>query len=141
MQDDLFKGWLWEMFKEYVRKIRRTASHGAPELTEMKGQYQQIFSEASIKILVEEKVGMIVVFNELEERTTPQLEGMMTEEALMAYLARTYGRGKYKINLYHGLTFVATHNFKVLDETLPEGWREIVARNKAAEGKENQWQR
>lgn len=140
-QDNLFKGWLWEMFKEYVRKIRRTASHGAPELSGMKETYQKLFPESSIKILVEEKVGMIVVFNDLESRTTAELEGMMEEEQLMAYLAERYGRGKYKINLYHGMTFIATHNFKVLDESLPEIWREIVARNKAAEEKKSPWER
>ncbi|HEY5600414.1 MAG TPA: hypothetical protein VIK48_06950 [Candidatus Manganitrophaceae bacterium] len=139
MQDDLFTGWLWEMFKEYVRKIRRTASTGAPELSDMKEKYQKIFPEASVKILVEEKVGMIVVFNELETRSTAELQGLMEQARLMAHLAETYGRGKYKINLYHGLTFIATHNFRVEDESLPERWREIVARNKAAEGKGNRW--
>jgi hypothetical protein len=133
--DLLFHGWLWEMFKEYVRKIRRTASSGAPTLEEMRDSYQKIFRDSSVKILVEEKVGMIVVFNDLEERTTAQIEEMMEEPALIAYLADAYGRGKFKINLYHGMTFVATKNFKVLDEGLPERWREIVARKKA-EGKE-----
>jgi hypothetical protein len=122
----LFQGWLWEMFREYVRKIRRTASTGAPELSVMQVQYQQLFPESSVKFLVEEKRGMIVVFNDLEDRTTAQLSGMMEEPQLLKYLAETYGRGKYKINLYHGMTFVATHNFKVLDETLPERWREKV---------------
>lgn len=131
--DILFQGWLWEMFKEYVRKIRRTASSGAPTVEEMRVSYQGIFKESSVKILVEEKVGMIVVFNELEERTTEQLEGMLEEAVLMDYLARTYGHGKFKINLYHGLTFVATKNFKVVDESLPEKWREIVAKKKAEE--------
>lgn len=138
-ETSLFKGWLWEMFKEYVRKIRRTASNGAPEVSVMKEKYRQIYEEASIKILVEEKVGMIVIFNDLESRTTAELDGMMEEAELMAYLAKTYGRGKYKINLYHGMTFVATHNFKVLDESLPETWREIVAKNKAAEEKSSPW--
>lgn len=131
--DPLFRGWLWEMFKEYVRKIRRTASSGAPTVEEMGESYRKIFHEASVKIMVEEKVGMIVVFNDLEERTTAELEGMMDEPALMAYLAKTYGRGKFKINLYHGMTFVATKNFKVLDEALPEIWREIVRSRKEQE--------
>ncbi len=127
MTDDaLFQGWLWEMFREYVRKIRRTASTGAPALSVMQVQYRQLFPESSVKFLVEEKRGMIVVFNDLEERTTAQLSDMMEEAQLLSYLAETYGRGKYKINLYHGMTFVATHNFKVLDETLPERWREKV---------------
>jgi hypothetical protein len=138
-QENLFKGWLWEMFKEYVRKIRRTASSGAPELSVMKERYREVFPSASIKILVEEKVGMIVVFNDLESRTTAELDGLLEEEQLMAHLAKNYGHGKYKINLYDGLTFIATHNFKVTDESLPEIWREIVARNKAAEEKGNRW--
>lgn len=130
-EEDLFRGWLWEMFCEYVRKIRRTASTGSPPLDVIKEKYQQIFHEASVKFLVEEKIGMIVVFNELEERTTAALADLMEESVLMAYLAKTYGRGKYKINLYHGMTFVATHNFKVIDESLSEIWREIVQKNKA----------
>ncbi|MEK7748075.1 MAG: hypothetical protein AAB300_03270 [Nitrospirota bacterium] len=131
MEETLFTGWLWEMFREYVRKIRRTASTGAPALPGIQEKYSQIFHEASVKFLVEEKVGMIVVFNELEERTTAELAPLMEEPVLMAYLAKTYGHGKYKINLYHGMTFVATHNFKVTDESLPEIWRDIVAKNKA----------
>ncbi len=131
--ESLFHGWLWEMFREYVRKIRRTASTGAPEIEGIKTRYQQIFHEASVKFLVEEKVGMIVIFNDLEERTTAELNGLMELPQLMAYLAKTYGHGKYKINLYHGMTFVATHNFKIEDESLPELWREIVAKKKAAE--------
>ncbi|MBI3359459.1 MAG: hypothetical protein HY201_04440 [Nitrospirae bacterium] len=130
LEENLFEGWLWEMFSEYVRKIRRTASTGAPPIEGIKEKYKQIFHESSVKFLVEEKVGMIVVFNELEERTTGELRPLMDLLALMAYLAKTYGHGKYKINLYHGMTFVATHNFKVEDESLPEHWREIVAKNK-----------
>jgi hypothetical protein len=131
MEENLFTGWLWEMFREYVRKIRRTASTGAPAIEGIKEKYSQIFHGASVKFLVEEKVGMIVVFNELEERTTAQLKDIMEEPSLMAYLAKTYGHGKYKINLYDGMSFVATHNFKVMDESLPETWREIVNKNKA----------
>ncbi len=138
MADIPMKGWLWDMFKEYVRKIRRTASTGAPELSVMREKYLEIFPDASIKILVEEKVGMIVVFNDLESRTTAELTELIELPALMAYLEKNYGRGKYKINLYHGLTFVATRNFKVKheDESIPELWREIVAKNKEKEAKE-----
>ncbi len=130
-----FKGWLWEMFKEYIRKIERTASTGAPELSMIKEKYQAIFPNGSIMILVEEKVGMIVVFNELESRETSELTDLMEEEKLLAYLEKHYGRGKYKINFYNGLTFIATHNFRVKleEESVPEIWREIVAKNKAEE--------
>ncbi len=138
MQEIPLKGWLWEMFKEYVRKIRRTASTGAPELSVMKEKYQEIFPAASIKILVEEKVGMIVIFNELEEKQTSELSDLLSTESLMIYLEKHYGRGKYKINLYDGLTFVATRNFKVRheDESVKEIWRDIIAKNKAKEAAE-----
>ncbi|MBN4054420.1 hypothetical protein JYT87_01790 [Nitrospira defluvii] len=129
------KGWLWAMFKEYVRKIRRTASSGAPTLEVMQKKYLSIYYEASIKIMVEEKVGMIVVFNDLESRSTAELDGIRELDQLMAYLAKKYGRGKFKINLYHGMTFVATQNFRVSleDESMPELWRALVEKNKAAE--------
>lgn len=129
------------MFKEYVRKIRRTASSGAPELNEMKEKYEQIYPEASITIMVEEKVGMIVVFNELESRTTAELDDILAKEQLMEYLAETYGRGKFKINLYQGLTFIATRNFRVRleEESFPEKWRELVAKKKADEEKKGPW--
>jgi len=132
-QEIPMKGWLWSMFKEYVRKIRRTASTGAPALKVMQAKYQSIYPEASVKILVEEKVGMIVVFNDLESRTTAELDGLMEIDQLMAYLTEKYGRGKYKINLYHGMTFVATQNFRVEDESLQELWRPMVEKSKAAE--------
>ena len=135
MEEVPMKGWLWEMFREYVRKIRRTASSGAPTVSVMREKYVEIFPEASIKILIEEKVGMIVIFNELEERTTDELKDIFELPKLMAYLEKNYGRGKYKINLYHGMTFVATRNFRVKleDESVPEIWRGIVAKNKAEE--------
>ncbi len=140
-KEDRFKSWLWYMFKEYVRKIRRSASSGAPEVSAMKEKYIQIYPEASIKIMIEEKVGMIVVFNDLEERTTAELDDILSKEQLMAYLEKTYGRGKYKINLYQGMTFIATRNFRVRleEESVPEKWREIVAKNKAAEEKKGPW--
>ncbi len=130
-----FKSWLWEMFKEYIRKIQRKASTGAPELAEIKKKYQEIFPNGSIKILVEEKVGMIVIFNDLESRKTSELVDLMELEELMAYLEKSYGRGKYKINFYDGITFIATRNFRVRleEEDVPELWREIVAKNKAEE--------
>ncbi len=141
MEDIPLQGWLWEMFKEYVRKIRRTASSGSPDLPELKEKYAEIYPEGSIKIMVEEKVGMIVVFNDLETRGTPELKGLLELEPLMTYLEKTYGRGKYKINLYHGLTFVATRNFKVKvdDESVPQLWREIVAKNKISEETKSRW--
>jgi len=129
--NNIFSGWLWDMFAEYVRKIRRTASTGAPEINKIKEKYQAIFPESSVKFLVEEKVGMIVVFHPLEERSTGELTALLNLNDLMAYLSATYGHGKYKINLYHGMTFVATHNFRVEDGSLPETWRAIVANNKA----------
>ena len=138
-----FKDWLFEMFKEYVRKIQRTASTGAPELADIKTRYANIYPKGSIKILIEEKVGMIVVFNDLESRETIALGDLLKLENLMAYLEKHYGRGKYKINLYNGLTFIATRNFRVKldDESVPELWRDIVAKNKAEEAAkaESRW--
>ncbi len=118
-------GWLWEMFREFVRKIRRSATMGAPTDEEMAKSLEKIFPESTIKILVQEKVGMILVFHELEELNPEQLLAMAEEEQLMNYLKDKYGGGKFKLNLHHGLTFIATKNFKPEG---PEKWRQFVKR-------------
>ena len=43
-------------------------------------------------------------------------------EAPLEYLRANFGGGKFKINFYHGMQFIATINFKPEG---PEIWREL----------------
>ena len=121
-QNQPYHGWIWDMFQEYVRKITRTASTGAMPLEEMQSRYQKMHRDFEIKIMVSDKVGMIVQFLDLDMYHYPDFESLLQESSFLQFLSEKYGLGKFKVNLYHEGTFIATKNFKI--EEGPEKWRE-----------------
>ena len=116
------------MFREYVRKITRTASTGAMPEEKMQERYRTMYREFEIKIMVSDKVGMIVQFLDLDMYRFHDFESLTDEAALLGFLSEKYGQGKFKINLYHNGTFIATKNFKI--EEGPEKWRDLLASRK-----------
>lgn len=128
--EDIFHGWIWEMFQEYVRKITRTASTGAMPLEEMQQRFRTMHRDFEIKVLVTERVGMIVMFRDLDSYTYAFFEDKREEPALLTFLGEKYGFGKYKINQYYEGTFIATKNFTTA-EGLPETWRTLLAEREA----------
>jgi hypothetical protein len=125
MTEGIFTGWTWDMFAEYVRKITRTASTGAMPVEEMQQRYASMHRDFEIKIMVSDKVGMIVQFLDLDLYVFNDFSDKQSESAFLAFLKEKYGMGKYKVNLYHNGTFIATKNFKIEEEG-PEKWREIL---------------
>ena len=125
MADDIHHGWIWDMFQEYVRKITRTASTGAMPIEEMQARYARMHRDFDIKIMVSDKVGMIVQFLDLDSYRFEDFEAILENASFLGFLREKYGQGKFKVNLYHGGTFVATKNFKI-EEEIPEKWRELL---------------
>ena len=123
-QNDPCHGWIWDMFQEYVRKITRTASTGAMPKEEMQSRYQRMHRDFEIKIMISDKVGMIIQFLDLDLYGYPDFELLLEPSSFLNFLSGKYGGGKFKVNLYHGGTFIATKNFKI--EEGPEKWRELL---------------
>ena len=123
-QNQPYHGWIWDMFQEYVRKITRTASTGAMPLEEMQSRYQKMHRDFEIKIMVSDKVGMIVQFLDLDLYHYPDFESLLEASAFLNFLSEKYGGGKFKVNLYYDGTFIATKNFKI--EEGSEKWRELL---------------
>jgi hypothetical protein len=123
--NSIFSGWTWDMFAEYVRKITRTASTGAMPVEEMQRRYESMHRDFEIKIMVSDKVGMVVQFLDLDMYVFNDFANKQSEADFLGFLRDKYGMGKYKVNLYHNGTFIATKNFKIEEEG-PEKWREIL---------------
>ena len=117
------------MFQEYVRKITRTASKGAMPLEEMQNRFRTMFREFEIKIMVSDKVGMIVQFLDLDTYPYSDFEKIIQEAEFLGFLKEKYGQGKFKVNLYHEGTFISTKNFKI--EEGPEKWRDQLKSREA----------
>ena len=127
--DTIHQGWIWDMFQEYVRKITRTASSGAMPREEMEARFLKMYRDFDIKIMVSDKVGMIIKFLDLDNYRYSDFDACHKEPAFLKFLFGKYGAGKFKVNLYHGGTFVATKNFKI--EEGPEIWREILSQRES----------
>ncbi len=121
-----YQGWMWDMFQEYVRKITRTASTGAMPVEEMQTRYESMFRDFEIKIMVSDKVGMLIQFLDLDIYQYQDLKGYQDQKSFLGFLSEKYGMGKYKVNLYDEGTFIATKNFKIEEEG-EEKWRDLLA--------------
>ena len=128
--DILYQSWVWDMFQEYVRKITRTASTGAMPNEEMQSRFLKMYRDFDIKIMVSDKVGMLIQFLDLDNYRYSDFESCLEAKAFLKFLFGKYGAGKFKVNLYHGGTFVATKNFKI-EEGL-EKWREILKQRESS---------
>jgi hypothetical protein len=119
-QETLFKSIVWNLYKEHIKKFSHAAVKGEPTLDEMKTTFLSILPECRIKILGQEKSGMIVQFHHLD--TFPAAD--LTEITLVQeFLQNKYGGGKFKINFYHQTNFMSTKNYET---TGPFIWKALI---------------
>lgn len=112
-----FRGWSWKLFKEHVRTTLRSSLGRDPAEEELK----KGLSGYTVKILVQEKVGMVVQFYDLDTYRADQLQHVSNFES---FLRESYGGAKFKINFYQGDNFLGTKNYDVEG---PLRWKEILA--------------
>ncbi|MBI1822972.1 MAG: hypothetical protein HY200_00590 [Nitrospirae bacterium] len=108
-QETLFKSIVWNLYKEHIKKFSHAAVKGEPTIEEMKSTFLSILPECIIKVLGQEKTGMIVQFHHLDTYPAPELTGVMM---VQEYLQKKYGGGKFKINFYHKTNFMSTKNYE-----------------------------
>ncbi|MFI5304613.1 MAG: hypothetical protein ACHQYP_07430 [Nitrospiria bacterium] len=116
----IFKSIVWNLYKEHVKKFSHAAVKGEPSDEEMRATFLSIYPECIIKILGQEKVGMIVQFHHLDTFPASQLAEVT---AVQDYLQKKYGGGKFKINFYHKTNFMSTKNYETVG---PFIWKEMV---------------
>ncbi|HKP00275.1 MAG TPA: hypothetical protein VJU02_01455 [Nitrospiraceae bacterium] len=119
--------WLYKLFTghqyPYVRRLAKFAQpikpgEDRPEPTKdlIEAKFWEVYPRCWAKVLQEVKVGMIVVFHDLGEYPAGGYQELVDDPD--AFLAKTYGKKKIKVNFYDGDNFVCTINFKVA------GWTE-----------------
>lgn len=122
-QDKTVPPWLHKLFTgqqyPYVRRQAKFANRNTspgeersePSKDEIEAKFWEIYPRCWVKLLQEVKNGMIVTFHELG--TYPAGEYQELVENPEAFLAKTYGKKKIKVNFYDGENFICTINFKV----------------------------
>lgn len=120
----MWDGLVWDLYKEHVKKFSHAMVKGMPSEEEMKAATLGILPEATVKVLVQEKVGMIVQFHYMATFPATEVAELPRSE-VKNFLAERFGGGKFKLNLYHGINFLSTKNYETQG---PPVWRELVGK-------------
>jgi hypothetical protein len=107
--------WLYLLFTgasyPYIKRQAKFRLKRDPTPDILRELFVDIFPRCTMKVLVEEKQGMIVQFRELETYEPGKYMDLVWKP--IDVLREAYGRGKYKLNFYEGENFICTTNFKV----------------------------
>ena len=107
--------WLYRLFTgdsyPYLKRQAKFRLKRDPAPDVLRELFADIFPRCTMKVLLEEKQGMIVQFRELRAYEPGQYNDFVWKP--IDVLRKTYGRGKYKLNFYEGENFICTTNFKV----------------------------
>jgi hypothetical protein len=125
--------WVYKLFTghayPYVRRQAKFAKEvkpgeDRPEPTpeDIKAKFWEVYPRCWVKVLQEIKTGMIVSFIELGKYEAGTFQELLDHPE--AFLAKTYGKKKIKLNFYLGENFVCTQNFKVAGWTSHEAGNE-----------------
>lgn len=108
-EKDIYNGMVWDLYKEHVKKFSHAQVKGYPSEDKMKATLREILPESTVKILAQEKVGMILKFHYMD---TYPAEDVVHVENVKEFITERFGGGKFKLNLYHGINFLSTKNFE-----------------------------
>jgi len=113
--------WVFNTFSEYLENdFKKRIGTPNPTVTDLWQAFQVLFPAISARLLVQEPVGNTVRFKPLAFYHADEMGPLI--DAPLEYLKQHFGGGKFKINFYHGMQFIATINFKPEG---PEIWRNL----------------
>ena len=107
--------WLYRLFTgnsyPYLKRQAKFALKREATPDVLRELFVDIFPRCTMKVLLEEKNGMIVAFRELGTYDPGQYMHLVWKP--VDVLREAYGKGKFKLNFYQGENFICTTNFKV----------------------------
>ncbi len=120
----MWAGLVWDLYQEHIKKFSHALVKGMPTEEEMKATTLEILPDSTVKVLVQEKVGLVVQFHHMF--TFPASEvAEVDKNEVKPFLAERFGGGKFKLNLYHGISFLATKNYTTEGPPL---WKDLVGK-------------
>jgi len=117
---EVFATWVGKLLRPFLLELLERKGNRQPTETDLQAAFEALWPECSTKLMVQEPWMGTVRFKSLARYRPEEFEAMVLDP--MGYLSERFGGGKFKVNFYQGMNFVATRNFK------PEGdpkWREM----------------
>lgn len=117
---DLYKGMVWDLYREHIKKFSHAQVKGYPSEEEQKTAFQNLLPDSTVKVLAQEKVGMVLKFHFMDKYKAMDVAIV---ENVKEFLTERFGGGKFKLNLYHGVNFLSTKNFETEGPPL---WKDMI---------------
>ena len=117
---EVFVSWVGRLLEPFLRELLERKGNRQPTDADLQVTFEVLWPKCSAKLMVQEPWMGTVRFKSLARYRPEEFEAMVLDP--MGYLSERFGGGKFKVNFYEGMNFLATRNFK------PEGeprWREM----------------
>ena len=113
--------WVLNVLSEYLENdLQKRLGIAKPTVDQLWEVFKVLFPSTSVRLLVQEPVGNTVRFKLLAFFYADEMGPLVRDP--MGYIKAHFGGGKFKINFYQGMQFLATINFKPEG---PEIWRDL----------------
>ena len=117
---EVFATWVGKLLRPFLLELLERKGNTQPMEADLQAAFEALWPECSTKLMVQEPWMGTVRFKSLARYRPEEFEAMVLDP--MGYLSERFGGGKFKVNFYQGMNFLATRNFK------PEGeakWKEM----------------
>ena len=116
----MFATWVGKLLRPFLLELLERKGNRQPTEADLQGAFAVLWPECSTKLMVQEPWMGTIRFKRLARYRSDEFTPMVLDP--IGYLSERFGGGKFKVNFYQGMNFLATRNFK------PEGepkWREM----------------
>jgi len=117
---EVFATWVGKLLRPFLLELLERKGNRQPTDADLQGAFAILWPECSTKLMVQEPWMGTIRFKRLARYRSDEFTPMVLDP--IGYLSEKFGGGKFKVNFYQGMNFLATRNFK------PEGepkWREM----------------
>ena len=109
----VFATWVGKLLRPFLQELLERKGNRGPTEADLRGGFVRLWPDCSMKLMVQEPWMGTVRFKCLARYRSEEFTPMVLDP--MGYLRERFGGGKFKVNFYQGMNFLATRNFK------PEG--------------------
>ena len=117
---EVFATWVGKLLRPFLLELLERKGNRQPTDADLQGAFALLWPGCSTKLMVQEPWMGTIRFKCLARYQSGEFTPMVLDP--IGFLSEGFGGGKFKVNFYQGMNFLATRNFK------PEGepkWKEM----------------
>jgi hypothetical protein len=107
---EVFATWVGKLLTPVLLERLERKGNTQPTEADLQRAFVALWPECSTKLMVQEPWMGTVRFKRLARYRSEEFTPMIGDPT--GYLSERFGGGKFKVNFYQGMNFLATRNFK-----------------------------